>query len=52
VIATAPVFPSLVAVIVADPAETPVTSPPVLTDATLLLDVAQRTVRPLSVFPD
>jgi hypothetical protein len=42
-----PVFPSLVAVIVAVPAETPVTVPFVLTDATWLELLAQITVLPV-----
>src|SRR6266542_3801569 len=46
-----PLFPSLVAVIVADPAATPATSPPVLTVATDVLLLAQATARPESALP-
>src|SRR5437773_3855237 len=46
-----PLFPSLVAVIVAVPAATPVTSPPVETVAALALFVAQLMLRPLSAVP-
>src|SRR5256886_16264711 len=42
----APLFPSLVAAIVADPAARPVTSPAPLTVATLVLLEAQVTTRP------
>src|SRR5438034_1379265 len=51
VMAGAPLFPSLVAVIVAVPAVFPVTSPLALTVATAVLLLAQVTVRPLSGFP-
>src|SRR5438552_16907278 len=51
VIADVPLCPSLVAVIVADPAATPVTSPLPLTVATAVLLLAQVTTRPLSGFP-
>src|SRR5712692_3611657 len=43
-----PDLPSLVAVIVAEPAATPVTNPPVLTVATAGTLLAQVTTRPLS----
>src|SRR2546422_11292207 len=46
VMADAPLFPSLVAVIVAVPAVFPVTSPRALTIATVALLLAQLTVRP------
>ena len=46
-----PVFPPLVAVIVADPAATAVTSPLVLTVTALLLLLDQVTDRPASTFP-
>src|SRR5690348_4774583 len=51
VTAAVPLLPPLVAVIVAEPAETPVTSPLVLTAATELLLVLHVTARPLSGFP-
>src|SRR5882762_805524 len=51
VTADVPLFPSLVAVIVADPAATPVTSPLALTVATAALLVVQVTARPLRVVP-
>src|SRR6266540_610736 len=51
VTAALPLCPSLVAVIVADPATFPVTSPLVLTVATAVLLLAQLTVRPVSVLP-
>src|SRR2546427_8198669 len=51
VMADAPLFPSLVAVIVAVPAVFPVTSPLALTVATVALLLAQRTVRPDSGLP-
>src|SRR6266516_6034893 len=51
VMADAPLFPSLVAVIVAGPAALPVTSPLALTVASAVLLLAQVTVRPLSGFP-
>src|SRR5216117_1823647 len=51
VMAEVPLLPSLVAVIVAEPAVTPVTSPLPPTVATALLLLAQVTVRPLSGFP-
>jgi hypothetical protein len=50
VIAPVPLLPSLVAVIVAEPAATPVTNPP-LTVATPALLVVQVTTRPVSAFP-
>src|SRR5438045_9638117 len=46
--AAVPLLPSLVAVIVAEPAATPVTTPLELTAATAALLVAQLTARPLS----
>ena len=46
-----PLFPSLVAVIVADPGVTPETSPELLTVATDVLLLDQVTVRPESVAP-
>src|SRR5439155_153955 len=46
-----PLWPSLVAVIVAEPAATPVTTPLALTVATATLLLAHVTVRPLSTFP-
>ncbi len=46
-----PLLPSLVAVIVAEPAVTPVTRPPLLTVATAVLLLAQVTTRPVSVLP-
>src|SRR5207247_1159253 len=51
VIAALPLCPSLVAVIVADPAATPVTSPVPLTVATAVLPLAHVTTRPVSVAP-
>src|SRR3989440_11129514 len=51
VIADVPLCPSLVAVIVADPAATPVTSPLPLTVAAAVLLLCQVTVRPASVLP-
>src|SRR2546427_46285 len=51
VMADAPLFPSLVAVIVAVPAVFPVTSPLALTVATVALLLAQLTVRPDSRLP-
>jgi len=51
VIAAVPLCPSLVAVIVADPAPCPVTSPLPLTVATLVLLLAHVTVRPVSGLP-
>src|SRR3989442_543257 len=51
VMADAPLFPSLVAVIVAVPAVFPVTSPLALTVATAALLLAQLTVRPDSRLP-
>jgi hypothetical protein len=51
VIAALPLCPSLAAVIVAEPATCPVTSPPVLTVATLGLLLAHVTVRPVSGLP-
>src|SRR2546426_8081 len=51
VIAAVPLFPSLVAVIVAVPAVFPVTSPLALTVATVALLLAQLTVRPDSRLP-
>src|SRR3989442_14972790 len=46
-----PLLPSLVAVIVVDPAATPLTSPFPLTAATALLPLAHLTIRPDSGFP-
>jgi len=46
-----PLFPSLVAVIVAEPGVTPETSPELLTVATDVLLLDQATVRPESVLP-
>src|SRR5256886_93027 len=46
-----PLFPSLVAVIVADPGGTPETSPLLLTVATAVLEVDHVTVRPESAVP-
>src|SRR5439155_11875418 len=46
-----PLLPSLVAVIVADPAELPVTKPPLLTAATDVLLLDHVTTRPVSVLP-
>src|SRR2546426_8250427 len=46
-----PLLPSLVAVIIADPAATPVTTPLALTVAVAPLLVAHITTRPLSAFP-
>src|SRR5205085_5113574 len=51
VMAAVPLCPSLVAVIVAVPATLPVTNPPALTVATLVLLEAHVTVRPGSGFP-
>ena len=51
VIAAVLVFPSLVAVIVAEPGATPVTWPLELTAATLVLPLIHVTVRPVSVPP-
>src|SRR2546421_4452270 len=51
VIADVPLCPSLVAVIVADPAATPVTSPLPLTVAAALLLLCQVTVRPARALP-
>src|SRR6266498_1021208 len=51
VTAALPLCPSLVAVIVADPATFPVTSPLVLTVATAVLLLVQPTVRPVRVLP-
>src|SRR6266699_256579 len=51
VIAAVPLCPSLVAVIVADPAATPVTSPLPLTVAAAVLLLCQVTVRPASELP-
>jgi len=51
VIAEAALLPSLVAVIVADPAALPVTSPPLLTVATVVLVLDHVTTRPVSAFP-
>src|SRR2546428_1006329 len=48
---TLPVFPSLVAVIVAEPAVTPVTSPLPSTVATPVVPLTQLIVRPLSGVP-
>src|SRR5256885_11462097 len=51
VIAAVPLCPSLVAVIVADPAATPVTSPLPLTVAAAVLLLCHVTVRPVSELP-
>ena len=51
VMAAVPLWPSLVAVIVAGPAATPVASPLPLTVATAVLLLAHVTIRPVSVFP-
>src|SRR6266567_1516295 len=51
VIADVPLFPSLVAVIVADPAALLVTNPPAFTLATEVLLLAQVTTRPDSALP-
>src|SRR3989442_12430208 len=51
VTAEVPVFPSLVAVIAADPPPTPVTKPLVDTVATAVLPLAHVTALPLSGFP-
>src|SRR5207245_11571859 len=51
VTAAVPLCPSLVAVMVADPAATPVTSPLPLTVATPVLLLAHVTTRPVSVAP-
>lgn len=51
VIADVPLFPSLVAVIVVDPANMPVTSPVDETLATEALDADQTTVRSVSTLP-
>ena len=51
VTAAEPDFPSLVAVIVADPAATAVTRPVPFTDATAALLVFHVTLRPVSVLP-
>src|SRR5438874_2181226 len=51
VIHEVPVFPSLVAVIVAEPGVTPETRPPLLTVATDVLELDHVTVRPKSGFP-
>src|SRR5437773_7795583 len=51
VMADVPLRPSLVAVIVAEPAATPDTSPPPLTVATAVLLLLQVTVRPVSALP-
>jgi hypothetical protein len=51
VIVAVPLWPSLVAVMVADPAATPVTSPLVLTVATFVLLDDQLIARPLNGFP-
>jgi len=51
VIAAVPVFPSLVAVIVADPAAPPVTRPLAFTLATAVLLLDQVTTRPVSAVP-
>jgi len=47
-----PVTPSLVAVIVADPTESAVTRPVVVTDATVAALDAQLIVRPVKTFPE
>jgi hypothetical protein len=46
-----PVFPELVAVIVAEPAATPVTTPPAFTVAAAALLVVQVTVCPVITLP-
>ena len=51
VTALVPLCPSLVAVIVTEPAATPLTAPLALTVATPALLLAQVTVRPLNAFP-
>jgi hypothetical protein len=51
VIAAVPLFPSLVAVIVAEPGATPVTSPTPDTVATAVLSLAHVAVRPVNTFP-
>jgi hypothetical protein len=51
VMADVPLFPSLVAVIVAEPAATPVTNPLAETVATAALLVAHVTTRPLRAVP-
>src|SRR3989440_9955960 len=51
VIAAVPLCPSLVAVMVADPAATPLTRPLPLTVATLVLALVHVTVRPVNTLP-
>src|SRR5436190_126322 len=51
VMAAVPLCPSLMAVIVAEPATTPVTSPLALTVATAVLLLDHVIVRPVSAFP-
>ncbi len=51
VITAVPFLPSLVAVIVAEPAATPVTRPLVLTRAIAVLLLAHVTTRPLKILP-
>src|SRR5205807_8975249 len=51
VIDEVPLFPSLVAVIVAEPGVTPETRPPLLTVATAVLELDHVTVRPESGAP-
>src|SRR5690349_1721950 len=51
VMAEVPLWPSLVAVIVADPAATPVTSPLALPVAAAVLLLCHVTVRPVTVLP-
>src|SRR5207237_2598245 len=51
VIDEVPLFPSLVAVIVAEPGVTPDTSPLLLTVATVVVELDHVTVRPESGFP-
>jgi hypothetical protein len=51
VIVAVPVFPSLVAVIVADPGDTPVTDPLEFTVAIPVALLLQVMVRPVSTFP-
>src|SRR5439155_26406768 len=46
-----PLCPSLVAVIVADPAATPVTSPAAVTVAIAVFELVHATPRPVSTFP-
>jgi len=52
VIDAVPLFPSLIAVTVVDPAAPPVTNPLALTVAAVVLLLAQLTTRPVSALPD